>query len=82
MNQDGHHPEYDRSCQNVAVLGATGSIGTATIDVVTQLNRVDPDFRWHINTASGHRNTQLLAELAGGLEHPPDRIVLSDNKNG
>ena len=82
MNQDGHHPEDDRSCQNVAVLGATGSIGTATIDVVTQLNRVDPDFRWHINTASGHRNTQLLAELAGGLEHPPDRIVLSDNKNG
>jgi 1-deoxy-D-xylulose-5-phosphate reductoisomerase len=66
----------------VAVLGATGSIGTATIDVVTQLNRVDPDFRWHISTASGHKNTRLLAELASGLDQPPDRIVLSDNQKG
>ncbi len=81
MNQDGTHPEDNRACQNVAVLGATGSIGTATIDVVTQLNRVDPDYRWHVSAASGHKNTPLLAELAGGLEHPPDRIVLSDNKN-
>lgn len=66
----------------MAVLGATGSIGTATIDVVTQLNRVDPDFRWHISTASGHKNTRLLAELASGLDQPPDRIVLSDNRKG
>ncbi len=81
MNQDGTHPEDNRAHQNVAVLGATGSIGTATIDVVTQLNRVDPDFRWHVSAASGHKNTPLLAELAGGLEHPPDRIVLSDHQS-
>jgi 1-deoxy-D-xylulose-5-phosphate reductoisomerase len=66
----------------VAVLGATGSIGTATIDVVTQLNRVDPDFRWHVSAASGHKNTRLLAELASGLDQPPDRIVLSDHRQG
>ena len=81
LNQDGTPLEDHRDCQNVAVLGATGSIGTATIDVVTQLNRIDPKFRWHVCAASGHKNTQLLAELAGGLEQPPDRIVLSDKKN-
>ena len=48
---------------------------------MAQLNRVDPDFRWHISAASGHKNTPLLAELAAGLEHPPDRIVLSDRKS-
>ena len=63
----------------MAVLGATGSIGTATIDVARQLNQVDPENRWHISAASGHRNTQLLAELAGGLEQPPDRVILSNN---
>lgn len=63
----------------MAVLGATGSIGTATIDVVRQLNQVDPENRWHISAASGHRNTQLLAELAGGLDQPPDRVILSNN---
>lgn len=63
----------------MAVLGATGSIGTATIDVVRQLNQVDPENRWHISAASGHRNTQLLAELVGGLDQPADRVILSNN---
>ena len=79
MNQDGPPHDDHRACQNVAVLGATGSIGTATIDVVRQLNQVDPENRWHISAASGHRNTQLLAELAGGLDQPPDRVILSNN---
>ncbi len=81
LNQDGTPLEDNRACQNVAVLGATGSIGTATIDVLTQLNRIDPDFRWHVSAASGHKNTRLLAELASGLAEAPDRIVLSDNEN-
>ena len=81
MNQDGPPLEDDRACQNVAVLGATGSIGTATIDVLTQLNQIDPEFRWHVSAASGHKNTRLLAELASGLAEAPDRIVLSDNEN-
>ena len=79
LNQDGPPHDDHRACQNVAVLGATGSIGTATIDVVRQLNQVDPENRWHISAASGHRNTQLLAELAGGLDQPPDRVILSNN---
>jgi 1-deoxy-D-xylulose-5-phosphate reductoisomerase len=81
LNQTGHLPEDTRSCKNVAVLGATGSIGTATIDVVNQLNRVDPEFRWHVCAASGHKNISLLAELASGLDLPPDRVVLSDRKS-
>lgn len=79
MNQDGPPHDDHRACQNVAVLGATGSIGTATIDVVRQLNQVDPENRWHISAASGHRNTQLLAELVGGLDQPPDQVILSNN---
>ena len=79
LNQDGPPHDDHRACQNVAVLGATGSIGTATIDVVRQLNQVDPENRWHISAASGHRNTQLLSELAGGLDQPPDRVILSNN---
>ena len=79
LNQDGPPHDDHRACQNVAVLGATGSIGTATIDVVRQLNQVDPENRWHISAASGHRNTQLLAELVGGLDQPPDRVILSNN---
>ena len=79
LNQDGPPHDDHRACQNVAVLGATGSIGTATIDVVRQLNQVDPENRWHISAASGHRNTQLLAELVGGLDQPPDQVILSNN---
>lgn len=81
LKQDKHLPEDTRSCKNVAVLGATGSIGTATVDVVTQLNGVDPEFRWHLCAASGHKNTGLLAKMAKDLEVPPDRVVLSDHQN-
>ena len=51
--------------QNVAVLGATGSIGTATIDVLANLNRVDPEKRWRLWAASGHKNVSRLLNLAG-----------------
>ena len=67
-----------RTTQNVAVLGATGSIGTATLDVVSRLNRVDPDHQWHVWAASGHKNVDLLLQLASDLAAPPDRLVLSD----
>lgn len=58
----------DKAVQNVAVLGATGSIGTATIDVLRNLNRVDPENRWRLWAASGHRNVNRLMELAGSSE--------------
>ncbi len=63
---------------NVAVLGATGSIGTATIDVLHHLDRIDPTKTWNLWAASGHRNVGLLGELAGQFERPPHQIVLSD----
>lgn len=67
-----------RPCQNIAVLGATGSIGTATIDVLKHLNRVDPEQQWRLWAASGHRNADLLLQLACGADHPPERMILAD----
>ena len=71
-------PTVDRVCQNVAVLGATGSIGTATVDVINHLNRVDSQFRWRMWAASGHRNLDCLTEMAESVGQPPERLVLSD----
>ncbi|MEM8668317.1 MAG: 1-deoxy-D-xylulose-5-phosphate reductoisomerase [Planctomycetota bacterium] len=62
---------------NVAVLGATGSVGTATIDVLENLNRVDPHSTWNLWAASGHRNLDLLFQLARRFDDPP-RLILSD----
>lgn len=67
-----------RPGQNVAVLGATGSIGVATIDVLKNLNRVDPDCDWRLHAISGHRNVDLLAEMAGDAELRPQCVALSD----
>jgi 1-deoxy-D-xylulose-5-phosphate reductoisomerase len=68
-----------RSLQNVAVLGATGSIGTATIDVLGHLNRVDPETEWRLWAASGHRNVEQLLRLAGGSgSSPAQRLIVSD----
>lgn len=64
--------------KNVAVLGATGSIGTATVDVLGNLQRVDPDHDWRLWAASGHRNLDLLAKISSALDHPPERLILSD----
>lgn len=66
-----------RSVQNVAILGATGSIGTAAVDVIKHLNSIDPQHRWHVWAASGHRNLDCLAEIASSFETPPDRLILS-----
>lgn len=63
---------------NVAVLGATGSIGTATIDVLQNLNRVDSQQSWHLWAASGHRNLDSLVELARQFPTPPQRLIMSD----
>ena len=70
----------DRPLQNVAVLGATGSIGTATVDVLNHLNEVDSQYRWRMWAASGHRNLDRLAQMAKSVCQPPERLVLSDVK--
>ena len=67
----------ERTTKNVAVLGATGSIGTATLDVITQLNRVDSQHMWHVWAASGHRNTDLLQKLVAELANAPNRLIFS-----
>lgn len=71
----------EKPSQNVAVLGATGSIGTATIEVLSNLNRVDPEKTWHLWAASGHRNVELLARLATHGDSPP-RLIVSDSEAG
>lgn len=65
----------------VAVLGATGSIGAATIEVLRHLDATDPDHRWHLHGASCHRNVDPLCdstrEKFGGSSRPID-VVISD----
>ncbi len=70
--------EPSRTTKNVAVLGATGSIGTASIDVLENLDRVDPDHRWRLWAASGHRNLDVLSEISRRLAAPPVQLILSD----
>ncbi len=62
---------------NVAVLGATGSIGTAAIDVLRHLNTVDTERRWNLFSASGHQNLSALVSSLESLDHAPREIVLS-----
>ncbi|MCO8121930.1 1-deoxy-D-xylulose-5-phosphate reductoisomerase [Stieleria sp. TO1_6] len=67
--------------QNVAVLGATGSIGTATAEVIGHLNRIDPNHRWKLWAASGHSNLDLLEQItcaAMGDGEAPERLIFSD----
>ena len=61
----------------VAVLGATGSIGTAAAEVLASLNRVDPENRWQMWAASGHHHLAPLVELADAADPKPERLVFS-----
>ncbi|MEW5421030.1 1-deoxy-D-xylulose-5-phosphate reductoisomerase [Amorphus sp. 3PC139-8] len=55
----------------VVVLGATGSIGTATLDVMSQA----PD-RFRLVGIAAHRNADALADIA--KRHRPERVVIAD----
>lgn len=61
--------------RRIAILGATGSIGTAAVEVIEHLRRVDPESRWQLHGISGHHNLERLAEIA--TRHQPQRIVVS-----
>ncbi|MGV3486221.1 MAG: 1-deoxy-D-xylulose-5-phosphate reductoisomerase [Planctomycetaceae bacterium] len=63
--------------RRVAILGATGSIGTAAADVMAHLRSVDRAHDWILHGISGHGNLALLATIA--QRHLPARIVLSDS---
>ncbi len=67
-----------RKEMNVAVLGATGSIGTSTMDVLSNLNQVDPDCRWNLYAASAHKNLTAMQTMLSNFSSAPERIVLSD----
>ncbi len=70
--------ELSRPVKNVAVLGATGSIGTATVEVLKNLDRFDQQYRWHLWAASGHRNLQTLEQIVSRASPPPQQLILSD----
>ena len=57
--------------RGLSILGATGSIGTQTLDIV----RLFPD-RLRVCALTAHRNAHLLAQQA--LEFRPDCVVIGD----
>ncbi|WP_426664757.1 1-deoxy-D-xylulose-5-phosphate reductoisomerase [Rhodanobacter aciditrophus] len=57
--------------KRVAVLGATGSIGASTLDVIAR----HPD-RFRASVLSAHRNVAALAELCAA--HRPELAVIAD----
>ena len=63
--------------RRVAILGATGSIGTAAAAVVDHLRRNDADSGWTLYGISGHANLELLSQMA--KKHEPARVVISDS---
>ncbi len=71
-----------RPLRRVAVLGATGSIGTATAEVIRHLQSADPDYDWRLWSASGHRNLELLAKIAAEATHCPRSLIASAARAG
>ncbi|WP_235952040.1 1-deoxy-D-xylulose-5-phosphate reductoisomerase [Crateriforma spongiae] len=67
----------DPPARRVCILGATGSIGRSTMEVVAHLRKVDPEYRWQVWAASGHRNLDTLAEVALSADPVPRRLVAS-----
>ena len=63
MNSQPLSPETNpetRQTHNVLVLGGTGSIGTATVDVLKKLNQVDSNQRWRLWGISAHTQISKL----------------------
>ncbi|WP_108126867.1 1-deoxy-D-xylulose-5-phosphate reductoisomerase [Saccharospirillum mangrovi] len=58
--------------QRVCVLGATGSVGVNTLDVISR----HPD-RFEVAALSGHRNIERLAQQVRDFQ--PARVVVADN---
>ncbi len=84
---ESRHESMDRPQQNVLVLGATGSIGTATVDVLRNLNQVDTQRRWCLWGASAHSQAEKLLEIQAEAKswhssESPCRLLLSDENIG
>lgn len=72
---------------NVAVLGVTGSIGAASVEVLRHLQRTDPQCHWRLHAASCHRSVDQMIQLCEVDDHPsvarsphdrPVSVVVSD----
>jgi 1-deoxy-D-xylulose-5-phosphate reductoisomerase len=84
---DQHSLPSNSTTQNVLVLGATGSIGTATVDVLRQLNEVDKKQRWHLWGASAHSNAKKLLQIQSdattwGTNIAPCQLLFSEPSLG
>lgn len=60
-----------RSPKGIAILGATGSIGTQALDVIA----AHPD-QFSLEVLTAHKNADLLIELA--IRHQPNTVVIAD----
>ena len=72
MNSQPLSPETNpetRQTHNVLVLGGTGSIGTATVDVLKKLNQVDSNQRWRLWGISAHTQISKLLEIHQDATH-------------
>jgi 1-deoxy-D-xylulose-5-phosphate reductoisomerase len=66
-------PRDDAAPRGLAILGATGSIGTQTLEIV----RLFPD-RFRVVALTGHANVDLLAEQARAFR--PELVVIGDER--
>ena len=57
--------------RSLAILGATGSVGKSTLELVRELPH-----RFKIKGLTAHTNFETLARLA--LEFRPDSVVIAD----
>ena len=64
-------PRPETQPRRISVLGATGSIGESTLDLIARNAS-----RYHVVALTGGRNVPRLAELA--LRHRPEIAVISD----
>jgi len=60
-----------QAIRNIAVFGATGSIGSSTLDVIAR----HPE-RFRASVLSAHRDVEKLAELC--IRHQPQLAVIAD----
>lgn len=60
--------------QNIAILGATGSIGQSTLDVIS----LHPD-KYNVVALTAHSNVEKLITQA--IQFQPDYLVMSDPNN-
>lgn len=64
--------------RRIAILGATGNIGVATLDVVARLGQRFPDSDWRVHSISGHGQVDELVNAAHSAQPRPATIIVSD----